>query len=105
MNMKESKKNSGTDWQFLQNATDDDIDFSDIPPLGPDFWKKAVVRMPQKKESLTLRLDHDVLVWFRGTGRGYQTKMNAILRSYMRSATHATDNQPLKPPMTSRRRQ
>ena len=87
MNAKDSKKKSGTDWQFLHNATDDDIDFSDIPPLGPDFWKKAVVRMPQKKESLTLRLDHDVLVWFRGTGRGYQTKMNAILRSYMRSAT------------------
>jgi hypothetical protein len=48
--------------------------------------------MPQKKESLALRLDHDVLVWFRGTGRGYQTKMNAILRSYMRSATQMTTN-------------
>jgi uncharacterized protein (DUF4415 family) len=92
MNVKDSKKKSGTDWQFLQNATDDDIDFSDIPPLGPNFWKKAVVRMPQKKESLTLRLDHDVLIWFRGTGRGYQTKMNAILRSYMRSAND--DNKP-----------
>ena len=94
MNVRDSKKKSGTDWQFLQDATDDGIDFSDIPKLGPDFWKKAVVRMPQKKESLTLRLDHDVLVWFRDSGRGYQTKMNAVLRSYMRSARLPGDNRP-----------
>jgi uncharacterized protein (DUF4415 family) len=89
MNAKNSKKKSGTDWQFLNKESDQDIDFSDIPKLGPDFWKKAVLKMPQKKASLTLRLDHDVVTWFRSTGRGYQTKMNAVLRSYMRAARHA----------------
>jgi uncharacterized protein (DUF4415 family) len=88
MNAKDSKKKSGTDWQFLKDESDRAIDFSDIPKLGPEFWKKAELRMPQKKESLTLRLDHDVVAWFRNAGRGYQTKMNAVLRSYMRSARH-----------------
>ena len=86
MNTKDSKKKSGTDWQFLNADSDEGIDFSDIPKLGPDFWKKAVLRLPQKKESLTLRLDHDVVTWFRRAGRGYQTKMNAVLRSYMKAA-------------------
>ena len=89
MNAKDSKKKSGTDWKFLKDESDQAIDFSDIPKLGPEFWKKAELRMPQKKESLTLRLDHDVVAWFRNAGRGYQTKMNAVLRSYMRSARHA----------------
>ena len=89
MNVKDSKKKSGTDWRFLTEKSDEAIDFSDIPKLGPDFWKKAVLRMPQKKESLTLRLDQDVVLWFRGTGRGYQTRMNAVLRSYVKAAKHA----------------
>jgi len=89
MNAKDSKKKSGTDWQFLKDESDQGIDFSDIPKLGPEFWKKAELRMPQKKESLTLRLDRDVVTWFRSAGRGYQTKMNAVLRSYMRSTRQA----------------
>jgi uncharacterized protein (DUF4415 family) len=89
MNARNSRKKSGTDWQYLKDESDEGIDFSDIPRLGPEFWKKAELRLPQKKESLTLRLDHDVVAWFRSAGRGYQTKMNAVLRSYMRSARHA----------------
>ena len=89
MNAKDSKKKSGTDRQYLKADSDEGIDFSDIPKLGPDFWKKAVLRIPRKKESLTLRLDHDVVSWFRRTGRGYQTKMNAVLRSYVRAARRA----------------
>lgn len=89
MNARHSRKKSGTDWQYLKDGSDKGIDFSDIPRLGPEFWKKAQVRLPQKKESLTLRLDHDVVAWFRGAGRGYQTKMNAVLRAYMKSAGHA----------------
>ena len=89
MNAKDSKKKSGTDWRFLNEKSDEAIDFADIPKLGSDFWKKAVLRMPKKKENLTLRLDHDVVVWFQGTGRDYQTKMNAVLRSYMRATRQA----------------
>jgi len=88
MNAKNSSKRSGTDWEYLAADSDEGIDFSDIPKLGSDFWKKAKLRMPQKKESVTIRLDHDVLEWFRGMGRGYQAKINAVLRSYMKSARH-----------------
>jgi uncharacterized protein (DUF4415 family) len=86
MNAKNSSKRSGTDWEYLRADSDEGIDFSDIPRLGPEFWRNAEPRIPQKKESVTIRLDHDVLAWFRGMGRGYQTKINAVLRSYMRSA-------------------
>ncbi len=89
MNAKNLDKNSGTDWDYLASDSDEDIDFSDIPKLGSDFWKNAKLRMPQTKDSVTIRLDHDVLTWFRGMGRGYQTKINAILKSYMASARHA----------------
>ena len=89
MSAKDSKKKSGTDWDFLHAKSDDRIDFSDIPKLGPDFWKKAVVRMPEKKDSVTLRVDHDVLEWFRRFGGGYQTRMNAVLRAYMRATKSA----------------
>ncbi len=89
MNAKNLDKNSGTDWDYLSSDSDEDIDFSDIPKLGSDFWKNAKLRMPQTKDSVTIRLDHDVLTWFRGMGRGYQTKINAILKSYMASSRHA----------------
>jgi len=88
MNAKNSKKCSGTDWAYLATDSDEGIDFSDIPKLDADFWKNAKLRMPQNKDSVTIRLDHDVLVWFREMGRGYQTKINAVLRSYMKSARH-----------------
>jgi len=51
--------------------------------LGPDFWKSAKVVHPDgNKERLTVRFDRDVVAWFKAQGRGYQTRMNAVLRSY-----------------------
>lgn len=61
---------------------DSDIDTSDIPELGEEFWKNARVRFPGGKERLTIRFDEDVVQWFRNQGRGYQSKMNAVLRSF-----------------------
>jgi uncharacterized protein (DUF4415 family) len=64
---------------------DEDIDFSDIPPLGEDFWKNAVrgkFYRPVKRQ-VTLRLDADLIEWFKakqGGTRGYQTAINAALR-------------------------
>ena len=53
------------------------------PPLGPDFWATANVIQPiGPKERLTVRFDRDVVEWFKAGGRGYQTRMNAVLRSY-----------------------
>jgi uncharacterized protein (DUF4415 family) len=69
---------------------DGDIDFSDIPKLGKSFWKTARLAMPEPKDRLTIRVDHDVVQWLKKNGRGYQTRINAILRSYM-EAQSTTD--------------
>ena len=56
------------------------------PELGPDFWKQARVVYPDgPKQQLTMRLDADMVEWFKEQGKGYQTRMNAVLRSYYES--------------------
>jgi uncharacterized protein (DUF4415 family) len=64
---------------------DSDIDYSDIPPLGEEFYTKATVAWPPVKHQLTIRLDADVLNWLKSNGRGYQTRINHILRTAMES--------------------
>jgi uncharacterized protein (DUF4415 family) len=64
---------------------DSEIDYSDIPPLGDEFFKKATVPWPPAKQQLTIRLDADVLNWLKANGRGYQTRINRILRAAMES--------------------
>jgi uncharacterized protein (DUF4415 family) len=59
------------------------IDYSDIPPLGDEFFKKASAAWPPAKQQLTVRLDTDVLAWLKSKGRGYQTRINRILRAAM----------------------
>jgi len=66
---------------------DAEIDYSDIPPLDKDFFKKAVV-WPGTKKQLTLRLDPDVVDFFKKQGRGYQTTINAVLKKYVEAHTH-----------------
>ena len=64
---------------------DSEIDYSDIAELGPEFWKNAKVVFPKPKKAVTIRIDGDVLDWFRKGGKGYQSRINAVLRSYMES--------------------
>jgi uncharacterized protein (DUF4415 family) len=66
---------------------DAQIDYSDIPPLDKSFFTKATEVWPPAKQQLTIRLDADVLNWLKAHGRGYQTRINRILRAAM-------DNQP-----------
>ena len=61
------------------------IDYSDIPPLGDEFFTKAVEAWPPTKQQLTIRLDADVLNWLKTYGKGYQTRINRILRAAMES--------------------
>lgn len=51
--------------------------------LGEDFWKSARVVLPPGKTSVHLRLDNDVVEWFRSRGKGHLTHMNAVLRAYV----------------------
>jgi len=66
----------------LAALSDEQIDTSDIPPLPDTGWVKAV-EMPHKKQQITLRLDADVLDFFKHSGSRYQTRINAVLRSYV----------------------
>ncbi len=82
-----------TDWRRLRSITDDEIraaiiDDPDAQPTDEVFWKAARVVMPRPKKTVTMRLDADLLEWFRSE-RGYQSRINAILRAYMNA--HAGD--------------
>lgn len=76
-----------TDWERLDALQDEDIDLSDAPEITPEMFAKAVVRRglkpPPGKQQITIRLDEDVLGWFRAQGEGYQTRINSLLRAYM----------------------
>ena len=82
MKAKNTIKESRTDWNRLKNMSDKEIDISDVPELGKSFFEKAVVRMPKSKKAVSIRMDTDVIDWFKSGGKGYQTKINAVLRSY-----------------------
>jgi uncharacterized protein (DUF4415 family) len=75
-------KSSRTDWKRLESMKDKDIDRGDIAELSEKFFKEAVWRMPGK-QSVTIRIDTDVLDWFKSMGKGYQTHINQLLRRYM----------------------
>jgi uncharacterized protein (DUF4415 family) len=84
--MKETNttKESRTDWRKLATLADDRIDASDIPELDEDFFREAKLRLPKGKQLVSLRVDSDVLDWFKRQGKGYQTKINAVLCAYVR---------------------
>jgi len=82
MSVKASRRRSRTDWQRIETMKDQDIDVSDNPELGEQFFKEAIW-WPGPKQQITLRLDPDVLAFFRKGGRGYQTTINAVVRKYV----------------------
>ena len=88
MKSKFTETKSKTNWKKLAALKDSDIDVSDIPKIDPAIMKKMVVRMPQPKELVSIRIDPDVLSWFRQQGQKYQTRINAVLRSYVAAHSH-----------------
>ncbi len=66
----------------IDDIKDKNIDYSDIPELDEDFWMNAAIEYPENKKPVTLRLDADVLDWFKSRGKGYQTRINSVLRSF-----------------------
>jgi uncharacterized protein (DUF4415 family) len=67
----------------IKKIKDEKIDYSDIPETDEKFWAKAELKMPETKKGVYLRVDPEVLNWFQKAGKGYQTRINAVLRSYM----------------------
>lgn len=74
----------------LAEQRDDKIDYSDIPPLDESFWANAAPNPFFKpiKTHASVRIDADVLAWLKSQGKGYQTRMNAILREAMLRSMH-----------------
>ena len=82
-----------TDWTAFKSLTSEQIEASiDYEDEGVFDWDKAVpMRHQFVKKQLTLRLDDDVIAFFKAQGPGYQTRINAVLRSYVESQTAAED--------------
>lgn len=89
-----SKESTKSDLARLDAIRDEDIDYSDIPELDESFFEKATVQWPSRKRQLTIRLDEDVLDWLKRQGRGYQTRINAILRAYYEAHKDNTSSRP-----------
>lgn len=87
MNKESTSRESLTDWARLDALQDEDIDLFDIAEITPEMFAKAMVqrglKSPPNKRQITIRLDEDVLRWFRSQGKGYQTRINSLLRAYM----------------------
>ena len=86
---------AGTDWDRLDALSEEEVraaieEDPDAHPTDDAFWEGGVVVMPERKESVTLRLDADLLRWFRAGGAGYQTRINAVLRSFVQAQQRGT---------------
>lgn len=86
---KASDKARDDKWTAFDALTDEDIaravaeDPDAAPIRGDDFWKNAKVVYPVPKQAISIRLDEDVLAYFKDQGPGYQSRINAVLRSYV----------------------
>ncbi len=91
MRLGEGLDKSRTDWKRVNALTDEDIaaairDDPDTFEIEPEWFENALVLRPAvPKERITVRLDADMLDWFKAQGKGYQTRINAILRAYYES--------------------
>ena len=84
---RDDPRRSKTDWAAVDALTDEEIEAAvrndpDAVPLDFD-WSEAVLVLPAKKKAISIRVDEDVLDYFKKKGAGYQRRMNAVLRSYM----------------------
>jgi uncharacterized protein (DUF4415 family) len=85
------RRKGKTDWARFDALTDEDIaravaNDPDAVPIDID-WSNAVLVMPARKKAISIRVDEDVLDYFKSEGEGYQRRINAVLRSYMQQKT------------------
>ena len=74
---------SRTDWAALEAMDDEDIDYSDIPPLTEEFFKNATLRIPATQARQMVQIEPDVLNWFQAQGGEYRALINSVLRRYI----------------------
>lgn len=88
--LRERPMRGKADFARLRGQAEADVDATSPPELAhlpDDFWDDAALVMPEPKEPISIRVDRDVLAWFRAQGTGYLTRMNAVLRLYMEART------------------
>ncbi|CAA9370636.1 hypothetical protein AVDCRST_MAG84-4288, partial [uncultured Microcoleus sp.] len=73
---------SGTNWAALESRSEENIDYSDIPPLTEEFFERATLRIPAEQAHNLVQLDPDVKQWFQAQGKHYKTLINNVLRQY-----------------------
>ncbi len=93
------RRKGKTDWERVKAMTEEEIDEAarsdpDAQPTDAEFWKDAEIVLPDGKERITVRFDKEVLDWFRKQGKGYQTRMNAVLRTYMEAKSNPPEDRP-----------
>ncbi|EGJ33261.1 MULTISPECIES: BrnA antitoxin family protein [Moorena] len=67
----------------IKTIPDSAIDTSDIPELDDNFWENAKIVKPITKKAISIRLDSDIIDWFKSQGKGYQSSINNVLRTYV----------------------
>lgn len=88
MNKQNTSKKSQTDWARIDALTDDEIDYTDIPPITDEMWAKGVLQKGLKsnaKSQENLPIDQDIIEYFKKHGANYQAQINQLLRNYMKS--------------------
>ena len=98
-----------TDWDAIDRLTDEEIeaaidsDPDAAPRLDRAWFDRATLTLPEPKQAISLRVDRDVLGWFRDQGPGYQSRMNAVLRQYAQAHGAAVTGRSARAPRKARR--
>jgi uncharacterized protein (DUF4415 family) len=87
MNKNDSNNISGTNWEALAAMSDDNIDYSDIPPLTDEFFERSTLRIPAAQAQNLVHLDPDVMKWFKAQGAQPTEMINTVLRRYIENNT------------------
>jgi uncharacterized protein (DUF4415 family) len=85
MSKNDLNSTSRTNWAALESKSEENIDYSDIPPLTDDFFEQATLRIPASEAKNLVQLDPDVKQWFQAQGGQYKTLINNVLRQHMES--------------------
>ncbi len=83
MSEKNLDTTSNTNWERIDQMTDEEVDTSDIPPLDDAFFASADLRAPNGKVPIVMSVDADVFQWFKSQGAAYQNLINIALRTYV----------------------
>lgn len=85
MSGKDLSNTSRTNWAALEAMADEEIDYSDIPPLTDEFFENATLRIPANQAQQFVQIDPDVLSWFQAHSGEYKAAINSALRRYIQS--------------------